>query len=422
MKYVIAVVVTAAAAILAACGGNDDGGSTGTEETTSKVAPKFEVDPFWPKPLPNHWVMGSAIGVHVDTDDSVWIVHRSETVQATLRQVETKQGLCCAAAPPVLHFNADGTLMDAWGGPPANKAYDWPSSNHGIFVDHHGNVWIGGNGGGDSHILKFTQKGEFLAQYGKPDARAQTGTGPDGSEGSVAGYAANSNDPNNFGRVAKIYVDPKEDEAYIADGYLNHRVAVLDAGTGKMKRHWGAYGSVPDDTPLGPYNPNEYASYNAAAKNGPKQFRNPVHCANLSVDRLVYVCDRVNDRLQVFNPDGTFIKEVIYKPATRDAGSVWDIAFSKDPQQKYIYMADGVNEKVAIFDRPSLTLLSTFGDGGVYAGMFHGVHSIATDSKGNIYTTETYEGRRIQKFRMRNEVAVPASGVLDQGVPWPSGN
>jgi DNA-binding beta-propeller fold protein YncE len=225
----------------------------------------------------------------------------------------------------------------------------------------------------------------------------------------VPNYAANSNDPDNFGRVAKIYVDAQTNEAYIADGYLNHRVAVLDADTGRMKRHWGAYGNVPDDTPLGPYDPSAPLA---------RQFRNPVHCANMSVDRLVYVCDRVNDRLQVFKPDGTYVKEMIYKPLTRDAGSVWDIAFSKDPQQKYIFMADGVNEKVAIIDRQTLKPLATFGDGGNHPGEFHGVHSIATDSRGNLYTTETYEGRRIQKFINRGEVPVTRVPE-DRGVPRP---
>ena len=131
-----------------------------------------------------------------------------------------------------------------------------------------------------------------------------------------------SNDPANFGRVAKIFVDPKANEAYLADGYLNKRVAVLDAQTGKMKRYWGAYGNKPDDVDLGPYNPDAPPA---------KQFRNPVHCADLSKDGFVYVCDRVNDRLQVFRPDGTFVKEAFLAKRTKASGSVWDVAFSRDP-------------------------------------------------------------------------------------------
>ena len=158
---------------------------------------------------------------------------------------------------------------------------------------------------------------------------------------------------------------------------------------GKMKRYWGAYGNKPDDTPLPPYDP---------AAPPAQQFCNPVHCADMSVDRLIYVCDRVGDRLQVFTPEGKFVKEQFYEKNTLNAGSVWDIAFSKDAQQKYIFMADGVNEKVKIIDRQTLQELTTFGDGGRQPGQFYGVHSIAIDSKGNLYTTETYEGKRLQKF------------------------
>ncbi len=370
------------------------------------TAPKFEVDPYWPKPLPNHWVMGMAIGVWVDNNDHIWMVHRAGTIDRTISQLQRGLGECCQAAPPVLEFDTAGNLLHAWGGP--GQGYEWPESNHGIFVDHKGNVWIGGNGGPDSQILKFTQDGKFLMQYGKSGARRKAGVAADANvEASQKDFAADSNDPNNFGRVAKIFVDAKENEAYIADGYLNHRVAVIDADTGKMKRWWGAYGNKPDDTPLGAYDENQPHA---------QQFRNPVHCADMSVDRLIYVCDRVNDRMQVFTPEGKFVKEMYYKIKTKTDGSVWDIAFSKDPQQKYIFMADGVNEHVVIIDRQSLTPITTFGDGGNSAGEFHGVHSIAIDSKGNLYTTETYEGRRIQKFLNKGMAPVTK---MDQGVAWP---
>ncbi len=378
----------------------------GSAQAQSNSAPKFEVDPFWPKQLPNHWVMGMAIGVWVDNNDHIWMVHRANTVDRTISQLQRGLGECCAAAPPVLEFDEEGNLLHAWGGP--GQGYDWPESNHGIFVDQKGNVWIGGNGGPDSHILKFTQDGKFLMQYGKAKARLKPGAVADANvEFSTKDFAANSNDPESFGRVAKIFVDAKTNEAYIADGYLNHRVAVIDADTGKMKRYWGAYGNKPDDAPLGPYDP--------AAPHA-QQFRNPVHCADMSVDRLVYVCDRVNDRLQVFTPEGKFVKEMYYKTNTRTDGSVWDIAFSKDPQQKWIFMADGVNEHVVVIDRQTLTPVTTFGDGGNSAGQFHGVHSIAIDSKGNLFTTETYEGRRIQKFINKGMAAVTK---MDQGVAWP---
>ena len=197
---------------------------------------------MWPRPLPNHWLLGNAIGVWADDQDHIWIVHRgSDTLANNEKGLELKSADCCSGAPPVLEFDAQGNLVRSWGGP--GNGYDWPASNHGIFVDHTGNVWIGGNGPGDSHVVKFTRDGKFLAQYGKPNAR-QSGKNAQGQPT----FARGSNDPENFGRVAKIFVDPKANEAYLADGYFNRRVAVLDAATGKMKRYWGAYGSKPDDS------------------------------------------------------------------------------------------------------------------------------------------------------------------------------
>ena len=364
-------------------------------------APRFEVDPLWPKPLPNHWILGSAIGVWVDERDHVWMIHRSSaTLDNNEKGVELKTAECCAGAPPVLEFDAAGNLVGSWGGP--GQGYEWPQSNHGIFIDHKGNVWIGGNGGGDSHILKFTRTGKFLAQYGKSGVHR----GPTNAEG-LSTYAGDSNDQQNFGRVAKIFVDPRENEAYIADGYMNKRVAVLDGDTGKMKRYWGAYGNKPDDRNLGPYNPDAPPA---------QQFRNPVHCADVSNDGFVYVCDRVNDRIQVFRKDGTFVKEAFIAKRTLASGSVWDVAFSRDAQQRYLYVVDGMNQKVYVVLRETLEVLASFGDGGRQPGQFYGLHSIAIDSKGNLYTTETWEGKRLQKFVYRGIDTVPRQ---HQGVVWP---
>ena len=325
-----------------------------TVEAAGVQAPRFEVDPMWPKPLPNHWVMGNTIGVSVDagiTSGSFIAPARSKRWRPTR---PTNRAECCKPAPPVLEFDEEGNLLDSWGGEDG-PGYDWPASNHGITVDYKGNVWIGGNGRTanapataevrgqrgsrgrrcetsrkprlaaaalrcyhDSMVLKFTQDGKFLMPIGKP------------------GASKGSNDVENLGLPAKIFVDPKTNELYVADGYGNKRVIVFDADTGKYKRHWGAYGNKPDDTNLGPYNPDAPPA---------QQFRNPVHCAELSNDGLLYVCDRVNDRIQVFKPDGTFVKEIFIAKNTLGDGSVWDIAFSKDPQQKYMYLADGANEK-----------------------------------------------------------------------------
>ena len=390
-------------------------------EAASTQAPRFEVDPLWPKPLPNHWLQGQTIGVSVDAQDHVWIIHRAGSLEAGELHASANPPIaqCCAAAPPILQFDQEGNLISSWGGP--GQGYDWPDSNHGITIDYKGNVWIGGNGLGtppgargrgqqpasgqvqneeqspglpaytnDTMVLKFTQAGKFLMQIGK------------------AGKTKGSNDVENLRRPAKIFVDKQTNEVYVADGYGNHRVIVYDAETGKYKRHWGAYGKKPDDADAGPYNPD-------AAP--PQQFRNPVHCVELSVDRLLYVCDRANDRIQVFKPDGTFVKEAFINKRTLGSGSVWDIAFSRDAQQKYIYLADGENDRVHILDRESLQVLTTFGEGGRQPGEFYGVHSIAVDSKGNIYTTETYRGQRVQKFVYKGLGPVVKE---DQGVVWPT--
>ena len=383
-------------------------GATKAPKAAAKMAPRFEVDPMWPKPLPNHWILGQTIGVSVDEQDHVWIIHRAGSLEAGEVHATTtpKTARCCVPAPPILHFDATGKLVGSWGGAKAGAPYNWPDSNHGITVDYKGNVWIGGNGRGsgpalneeqvggvqsfaDNMVLKFTKSGEFLMQIGKPAS----------SKG--------SNDVQNLRLPAKTFIDPKTNELYVADGYGNHRVIVYDADTGKYKRHWGAYGKMPSDVNLGAYDPNGAP---------PEQFRNPVHCAELSHDNLLYVCDRANDRIQVFNPNGTFVKEMFIAKETRGSGSVWDIAFSKDADQTYIYLADGENDQVHILDRKSLALLTSFGDGGRQPGEFYGVHSIAVDSKGNIYTTETYRGQRVQKFVYKGLATVTTD---DQGVVWP---
>ncbi len=364
-----------------------------TASASTADAPIFEVDPFWPQPLPNHWVLGSVVGVGVDSRDHVYIIHRqaplNERTEIGAAQ-DPPTGECCIPAPYVLEFDPDGNLANAWGGP--GEGYTWPTSNHGITVDPMDNIWIGGNGR-DSHVLKFSRDGEFLASYGE-----------------VGAQMPNSNSETSFGNVAKISFDAGANEAYLADGYVNKRVAVLDISTGELKRFWGAYGNTPDDTRLGPYDPDAPL---------PQQFRNPVHCADPANDDHVYVCDRQANRIQVFRKDGTFVDEVRLAPRTLGDGSTWDIAFSRDPEQKYMYVADGKNMKVYVMDRLSLEVLTSFGDGGRQPGLFFAVHSIATDSQGNIYTTETYEGKRVQKFVYMGEGPVTA---MDQGAPWPRGN
>jgi sugar lactone lactonase YvrE len=346
--------------------------------------------------------------VAADSNDHIWIIHRASSLEAKEKYLLSNPPAadCCAPAPPVLEFNEGGDLIGHWGGP--GQGYDWPASNHGIDVDYKGNVWIGGNGRGqqaaalpkdesrmgvgpvhDSMVLKFTQSGKFLMQIGRPN------------------HSKGSNDIENLRLPAKTLVDPKTNELYVADGYGNRRVIVFDADTGKYKRHWGAYGHKPDDTQLPPYNPNDPLA---------QQFRTPVHGVALANDGLLYVCDRTNDRVQAFKKDGTFVKEVVTERNTLGDGSTFDVALSRDPQQKFLYVADGSNMKIHILQRDTLEILTSFGDGGRQPGEFYAVHSIATDSKGNIFTTETYRGQRVQKFVYRGLAPVTKK---DQGVVWP---
>jgi hypothetical protein len=341
--------------------------------------PLFEVDPMWPKPLPNAWVIGATVGVAVDKNDHVWMIHRPSTLskgEVGLADPPTAE-YCCRPAPPVLEFDQLGNLVSSWGGPGAG--YEWPGGEHAIFVDYQDNVWIGSNDRSDGQVVKFDRRGRFLLQIGHAKIKPSSASTVD------------------LGAPANIEVDPPSNEVYIADGYSNHRVIVFDATTGAYKRMWGAYGNKPDDADPGPYDPDV----------APQQFRNPVHCSNLSVDGLVYVCDRTADRIQVFRKDGTFVKEAWIARKTLTPGSVWDIAFSADSRQRFIYLADGGNSRIHILDRESLEIVGHIGQGGRYPGQFYGVHSIATDSRGNIYTGETYEGKRLQRFRYRGMTSRP---------------
>ncbi len=361
-----------------------------TAASNSRVVPHFEVDPFWPKPLPNKWILGSTIGVAVDERDHIYIVHRNDDNNFATQEIGIDSGVaaCCTAAPPILEFDIDGNLINAWGGPGAG--YTWPSSNHGIEIAPNGDIWIGGNGGGDSHVLVFTRDGEFVREIGEP------------------GEDIDSNSTTHFSRVAEIAIDASANEAYLADGYGNKRVAVVDSLTGTFKRYWGAYGNRPSDDFI-TYVPGEPL---------PQQFAGPVHCAEPSRDGLIYVCDRGADRIQVFRPDGTFIKEAQIAPNTTGAGATWDIAFSRDDDQEFLYVADGSNMVVHVVERDSLEVLYVIGEGGRQPGLFYGTHSIVTDSEGNFYTTETYEGKRVQKFVYQGTRRLD---LLQSGPAWPAG-
>jgi hypothetical protein len=346
-------------------------------------APLFEVDPIWPKPLPNRWLVGAVVGVAIDAKDHVWIVHRPGTLQPN----ETRS--IWIAAPPVLEFDPEGELVSAWGGP--GPGYEWPDLEHGIHVDDDENVWVGGGGPEDAQILKFTRQGKFLMQIGRK------------------GKNGGSNDTENLGAPAHMTVDRSANEVYVADGYVNHRIIVFDAATGAYKRHWGAYGKKPDDgyfEAAGEHLPSPFSGavqhenapsrYDPAGPPAP-QFR-ITHAVRISNDGVVYVCDRTNDRIQVFRKDGRFVKEAFVARQTLGSGSVWDISFSTDSAQTYLLVPDGTNQQIWILLRDTLEVVSAFGRAGRWTGQFYGAHSIDVDSKGNLYITETYEGKRIQKF------------------------
>src|SRR5262245_37943278 len=361
------------------------GSMSSRQNTSDREVPAFRVDPFWPKPLPNNWIVGAVAGVAVDKRDHVWITHRPSTLQPN----ETRS--LWRAAPPVLEFDADGTLLSAWGGP--GSGYEWPQLEHGIAVDDT-DVWLGGGGEKDAQLLKFTRAGQFVLQIGRQ------------------GQGHGSNDTENLGGAAQMTVDASTHEIYVADGYVNHRVIVFDARTGAYRRHWGAYGQPPDDTYFAKQNERLPGPFNGAVQfenrpsqydpNGPPppQFR-IVHAVRLSRDGLVYVCDRTNNRLQVFRKDGTFVQEVFIAKETFGSGSVWDVGFSIDPEQTFLIVIDGTNQQVYILQRKSLEVVSTFGGAGHWAGQFYGAHNLAVDSRGNLFITETYEGKRVQKLAYR---------------------
>jgi DNA-binding beta-propeller fold protein YncE len=321
--------------------------------------PHMRADPYWPKPLPHNWILGQVSGVAVDAADNVWIIQRPASVTDHQRR----------AAPPVIQFDPSGNVSRAWGGPGAG--YDWFQSEHGIYIDPKGFVWLGGNGANDGQILKFTQEGVFVSQIGHP------------------AHGAASNDVTRLGRPADIAVDPAANEVYVADGYGNRRIIVFDADSGAYKRHWGAYGGQPSDAAQPRYDP---------AAPPPRQFGTPVHCVKLAKDGLVYVCDRRNDRVQVFHKDGEFVAEWRIVPGTLGMGSVWDLAFWPDTGQSLLFNADGQNNEVRILRRADGTVLGAFGRPGRDAGQFHWVHSLAIDSHGDVFTTEVDTARRVQRF------------------------
>jgi hypothetical protein len=358
--------------------GLGQGALVGVAQNSNRTGmPVFQVDPSWPQ-LPNNWVVGIVSAVAVDRRDHVWMLHRPRSVPEALKS---------RSAPPVLEFDANGKFVNAWGG--AATVYDWPDNEHGITIDFKDNVWIGGSGvtetptlRSDDMLLKFTLQGKFLMQIG---ARSQ-------SKGNA--------DTKNVNRPADAYVYAKTNEIFVADGYGNRRVIVFDADTGAFKRMWAAFGNAPDENPAGGAAGSGRGQQPALDTDGPgsPQFSNPIHSVTISNDGLLYVADRANRRIQVFTPEGRYITQAFINRAGPSNGSVAGFAFSPDPEQRFLYVADYGNSHLLVLNRKTLEVLYQFGSRSAKPGDFQGPHLIATDSKGNLYVAEVAPGDRAQKF------------------------
>lgn len=357
--------------------------------------PLYRVDISWPKQLPNDWILGHVTGVAVDKDNHIWVLHSPNWVlddDAGAAQ-DPPISECCRPAPAVLEFNADGDLLRSWGGP--GYLPDWPNNEHGLVVDKENNVWIAGNWTGgvaqrrrhrpgnpkeslpwDRQVFKFTPDGKLLLEIGHPSK-----------------VSANNQDTDMLGGPWELAVDDDAHEVYIADGALNRRLVVYDSNTGAFKRGWGAYG-IPLSEIDNSSKPSEYDPASPLAK----QFKGPVTAVRISVDGLVYVADRVSDRVQVFTKQGKFVREFLVAPQTRGRGSVWKLALSNDLKQKYLLVADGENCVMWILNRSDGSVAGKFGHKGDSPGQFHNIYDIALDSNGNLYTGESDYNYRIQKF------------------------
>ena len=381
-------------AALAVCGALSVMPTDGRAENLA--TPTFQVDPLWLK-VPEGKVFGRLRGMAIDDNDHLWVAHypgnfanTRETMLLGATQ-DPPQSECCVALPPVVEFDADGNFVRGWGGP--SDEYDWPFNIHGLHVDYTGHVWVSGEDPRDAMVLKFTKDGEFVMQIGTTrhervlELREELGWS----------YPAEttSQDTDKVGRAADMWVYPETNELFVADGYGNHRIVVFDAETGEYRRHWGAYGDEPDDS--------VEASPRTGRGEGPggRQFHVP-HDVRISDDGLVYVADRGNNRIQVFTPDGEFVTEAFVEKQTSSlSGTAYSIAFSRDPEQTFLYLADTGNGRVHVLDRKSLQQLDKFGQLGHYPGQFMVLHGVRTDSKGNLYTADLRDGR-IQKFVLQD--------------------
>jgi hypothetical protein len=340
---------------------------------SSQGAPEFRVDPSWPI-VPNGWVLGEVTSVSVDRNDNIWVLHVPQSIPEAQR---------ANAAPPVLQFDAAGRLLASWGGPEGGA--EWLGREHGIFVDADDFVWLGGRAGwpranppgnSDDMIMKYTMAGELALQIGRRGA----------STGNL--------DTNNVHQATDLFVDTEANEVYAADGYGNKRVIVFDSDTGAFKRMWGAFGNPPPAT----FAANAPTPQPQTTPEGPPEFGLP-HAIKVSRDGVVYVADRINNRIQMFTRDGSFLRQVRVTNTGSDVVPVpAGFAFSPDERQQLLYVVDSGAMRVVIFERATMSQIGAVGTRGANAGQFDIVHHMAVDSKGNLYTAEIVNQRRAQKF------------------------
>lgn len=434
------------------------------------MAPSFIVDPSWPKPLPNNWRIGQVGGIAVDQHDNIWVYHRPRSLEPSAaaglgvagtnadgvpidglgnpRPFAAQSAGCCVPAPSVLKFDTQGNLLDAWGGPQdpgfletncrVEDGCVWPGREHGIFVDHNDFVYISGNGtnwtgqfpwaatfGDDSHILKFTADGEFVYQIGYAGMEGpnseDTNGGPNGT-------------PQPY-LVADMSVDPSTNRMYVADGYGNRRILIVDAETGQYVGHFGAYGQNPVDDPEGteidPYDSGPWAGDYQAGNMKPMFFRSPMHCAVVSNDGLLYACDRGNNRVQIFdvnevggpcsNPNAEpgkcgFVAEIHVAPQSYANGTAVSATLSTDPGQTCLYVGDLANGTFYIINRQNYHELDRIGRSGRQVGEFHWIHALTVDSQGNVYTGEVDTGQRVQKFARYGATSCSGNGNPQVGL------
>jgi hypothetical protein len=334
-------------------------------------APKFEVDPFWPKPLPDRWVTGEVGGVCVDAQDHVFI--------ATRGNLTPKEHNMATATPPMIEFDPDGNVVNAWG----NRDL-MPKVLHGCFVDYQENVWIAGNH--DGIVQKYSHDGsKMLLQIGtKGKFDSSDGTDPR-SDSSLPPATLMNSSHEFLSSPTNVTVDPTNGDVYIADGYTNRRLVVFDR-EGHFLRQWGRQGTLAEvDAGVGGV------------------FLREVHCVVIGNDGFVYVCDRYGNRIEVFDKMGNFQRNILVESKTArlaGPGSACAIGFSRDPAQKFLYVGNCADAEMRILDRATGQALSRFGRPGLQAGEFADPHSLAVDSKGNIIVGESPFGRRVQMFRL----------------------